>query len=397
MFKRLHIFRAAGDHAPGSGDRGIALLLVLWIITFLAVICAEFSWTMRTEIATARNFKEGEQAYYTAEAGINRAIIELMRTASRPPQATAAPEDAQELEEKEQPYWEPGSSYRFELDENPCSVEIEDQGNKLEINTYLAKAANNPASLKAFLKKTVGLEGEELDVVADSMIDWHDKDNNITGVNGAEDDYYKSLDPPYASRNGDIPVLEELLLVKGIDESIYYGPQRAAEQEQKIKLTAEELQDILAGKQQVEEPPEDDEDNATNKIVGLQDIFFAAYPELLSAARYNENVSTIKIDINTATVTQLMLLDGMNMATAQKIVEERQDSRFTSTADPRLAGLRLYEVWKNQITVKGSKSQGFYKIKATGFSPDGRVSRTIMCSTIIQKNWYYITTWKALN
>ena len=39
--------------APARSQRGIALLLVLWIIMFLAVICAEFSWTMRTESATA--------------------------------------------------------------------------------------------------------------------------------------------------------------------------------------------------------------------------------------------------------------------------------------------------------------------------------------------------------
>ena len=65
---------------PLQNESGIALLLILWIITLLAVICAEFSWTMRTETRIAAHFKEGKQAYYAAEAGINRAIIELMRT-----------------------------------------------------------------------------------------------------------------------------------------------------------------------------------------------------------------------------------------------------------------------------------------------------------------------------
>jgi len=65
-----------------NNEKGIALLLVLWIVTLLTVICAEFSWTMRTETTTVTNFKEGEQAYYTAEAGINRAIVEMMRTSS---------------------------------------------------------------------------------------------------------------------------------------------------------------------------------------------------------------------------------------------------------------------------------------------------------------------------
>jgi hypothetical protein len=42
---------------PFGSESGIALLLVLWVIVFLAFICAEFSWTMRTETASAINFK----------------------------------------------------------------------------------------------------------------------------------------------------------------------------------------------------------------------------------------------------------------------------------------------------------------------------------------------------
>ena len=67
------------NKGPLTSERGVALLLVLWVIVFLAFVCAEFSWTMRTETAAAINFKEGTQALYAAEAGINRSIIELLR------------------------------------------------------------------------------------------------------------------------------------------------------------------------------------------------------------------------------------------------------------------------------------------------------------------------------
>ena len=69
------------DSPALKNEQGIALLMILWIITLLSVICAEFSWTMRSETVIVRNFKESEQAYYTAEAGVNRAIIELVRSA----------------------------------------------------------------------------------------------------------------------------------------------------------------------------------------------------------------------------------------------------------------------------------------------------------------------------
>ena len=178
----------------GKQESGVALLLVLWIITLLSIICAEFSWTMRTETVTARHFKEGEQAYYTAEAGINRAIVELMRAAEsrrRKPKKT----DEESDEELEPQYWEPGTSpYTFDLDGNTCEVTIEDEGNKIGLNAFLRKAKKNPTRLKTLLQDKIGLEGEDRDIVADSMIDWWDKDNNITGINGAEDDYYESLD-----------------------------------------------------------------------------------------------------------------------------------------------------------------------------------------------------------
>ncbi len=161
-----------------KNENGIALLLVLWIITLFAVICAEFSSTMRTETVIVRNYKDGEQAYYTAEAGINRAIIELER-ASKSIRQNFFSEDE---EEPEFVYWEPGGGpYVFNLDDFICEVKIEDENNRLGLNAFLKKAKTNPSLLKSLLNNKVGLEGEERDIVADSLIDWWDKDHNITG------------------------------------------------------------------------------------------------------------------------------------------------------------------------------------------------------------------------
>ena len=385
--------RTCSDRAGCGREHGAALLLVLWIITLLAVVCAEFSWTMRAELGAARNFRDGEQAYYAAEAGLNRAMLELMRGAVRPQQTTA--DVASDGEAEEERNWGPGSRHRFQFGGVSCDVLIEDEGNKIEINTLLAKSEKDPASLKALLKKTFALEGETLDIVADSLIDWHDKDNNVTGVNGAEDDYYRSLEPPYPCRNGDIPVIEELLLVRGIDETLFFGAARPEMHEQKAKLTREELDALTAGT----EPDRDTEraaDEDTAPGMGMVDVFFAANPDLAGMAGYTL-ATTFKIDVNTATLQQLLVLDGMTPATAREIVAEREVRRFASTADPRLAGMAMYEVWKSQITVSGMKTRGLYKISATGQSPDGRVSRSVMCTAVIQKNMSLVTTWKTLN
>jgi general secretion pathway protein K len=140
---------------------------------------------------------------------------------SRPPSRSTLEEP-----DKEEPplVWEPGiGPINFSFGDYTCAVSIEDENNKIGINAFLREAKKNPAKLKALLDEKIGLEGEERDTVADSMIDWWDADHEITGVNGAEQDYYRSLAEPHACRDGDLPVIEDLLLVKGIDERIFYG------------------------------------------------------------------------------------------------------------------------------------------------------------------------------
>ncbi len=137
-----------------NNENGIALLLVLWIITLFAVICTEFSWTMRTETVIVRNFKDGEQAYYTAEAGINRAIIELEKASKKTGQST---EDDQDSDNPGSEYWEPGGGpYSFRFDENICEIKIEDENNRLGLNAFLKKAKSNPSLLKTLLKARSG-------------------------------------------------------------------------------------------------------------------------------------------------------------------------------------------------------------------------------------------------
>jgi len=56
---------------------------------------------------------------------------------------------------------------------------------------------------------------------ADAIKDWIDTDIDITGTDGAEDDFYTGQDPPYRTANGPMVSPSELLLVKGfrvIDE-----------------------------------------------------------------------------------------------------------------------------------------------------------------------------------
>jgi general secretion pathway protein K len=69
------------------------------------------------------------------------------------------------------------------------------------------------------------LKDIEATAIINSVKDWLDSgdDDLITGLDGAESDYYKGLNPPYSCKNGPFSHLTELMLVKGITPQLYYG------------------------------------------------------------------------------------------------------------------------------------------------------------------------------
>ena len=62
----------------------------------------------------------------------------------------------------------------------------------------------------------------ERDTVIDSIIDWRDSNHDHL-LNGAEEDYYRGLDPPYSCKDGPFDVVEELLLVRGVTPRLFAG------------------------------------------------------------------------------------------------------------------------------------------------------------------------------
>ena len=60
-----------------GGDRGVALLLVLWALVLLGTLALGFSLSMRTEAMAARNGIDETRAYFPGATGVNRAIVLL--------------------------------------------------------------------------------------------------------------------------------------------------------------------------------------------------------------------------------------------------------------------------------------------------------------------------------
>ncbi len=188
-------------------QEGVALIMVIWVLTILTVIVLSFSFMSRTETYSTVSFKEGIEKKFFAEAGIQRGITELFyRDLYK----------TQNIEFEGREVWKTnGSPYKGVIGSGYYVVRITDESGKVDINTASDVVLKN-------LLFNLGVAIEDADIIVDSIMDWKDADD-LYRLHGAEDDYYMSLQHPYRAKNADFETLEELILVRGITPEILYG------------------------------------------------------------------------------------------------------------------------------------------------------------------------------
>lgn len=202
-----HYFRTSPPGSSPAAQEGIALLLVLWVLTILMVIVLSFSFVARTETYSSLSFKEGIEKKFLAEAGVQRAIAEIFY---RRQNLGVEGGDFRKTD---------GTPYSDHLADGEYIVRIIDESGKIDINML------NDSSgiiLKNLLMNT-GVEEEIVNTIVDSLLDWKDKNMDTHRLSGAGDDYYASLPNPYKVKHADFDTVEELMLIKGITPEILFG------------------------------------------------------------------------------------------------------------------------------------------------------------------------------
>ncbi len=105
-------------------------------------------------------------------------------------------------------------------------LNIEDESGKISINK-LVDGNNYNEKIRDLLNRFLGLpefnmDEQQAEDIVDAIKDWTDEDNEPTNF-GAENMYYKGLEEPCACKNAPLDCIEELLMIKGITEDLYYG------------------------------------------------------------------------------------------------------------------------------------------------------------------------------
>ncbi len=290
-------------------EKGIALLMVLWVLTILMVLVFSFSFMARTETYSTLSFRERAEEKFLAEAGIERGIMELFYRNVYKNQTII-------LEGRE--VWKiDGTSYKSQMGEREYSVSITDESGKIDINTI----TDATSDILRNLFKNLGVPEEEVNTIVDSILDWKDPDD-LYHLNGAESDYYMSLPNPYKAKNANFDTVEELLLVKGMTSEILYG-------------------------------------NGEKK--GVIDFLTV-----------NSNLKMTKINVNAAPKEVLMAIPGITPEIADGIISYREHDNIKSAGDVGIPGESVPYVTygdSNTFTIdavghKGSTKAGF-DIRAT--------------------------------
>ncbi len=200
--------RSGGAGAAGrGGERGVALVLVLGVVLMLSILAIGFSFTMQVEVKLAALRRQQVKAEALARAGVE--LARYLLWLDMDPEYDDGADSLLDVW-ADNPDW----LRNHELGEGVINVVIRPEESRIDLNTI-------PPELLREILFRYDLEESEVSTIVDSIGDWIDVDN-VTKLNGAEDDDYLRFDPPYECKDGPFDSVEELLLVNGMTEEILY-------------------------------------------------------------------------------------------------------------------------------------------------------------------------------
>ena len=184
-------------YASRDRQRGIALILVLWLTILLTVIGGSFAYGMRNEALAARNSLSLAQARALADGAIYRTVFELMR-----PKTLADVWSAD------------GTVHAWDENGSRVVVNALDESGKIDLNTA-------PEGLiKGLLQTAAELDADTAARLIDVIEDWKDADD-LRRPNGAEAADYQAAGLSYKPANAPFESVAELQRVLGMTPAIY--------------------------------------------------------------------------------------------------------------------------------------------------------------------------------
>lgn len=174
---------------------GVALVLVLWMLSLLIIMAGSFALSMRRESAVTAVIKSNSQVAALAESGL--AIAELML-----------------LDKNENTAWRvDGGIYEILTTRAKIRIRLLSEAGKIDLNKADQRSLQN-------LLINAPVDEEQQSKLLGAILDWRDPDD-LVSINGAEKAEYEENGLSYGPRNKPFNSIEELQLVLGMNKTVY--------------------------------------------------------------------------------------------------------------------------------------------------------------------------------
>ena len=174
---------------------GLALVIVIWILTLLTLMAGSFAMTMRRDSSVSVAIKSNAEALAEAEAGIMIAQFMLAQT------------------DAERRWLADGTVYQLIRPDGEVRIRIQSEAGKVDINT------SNDTQLAALINAVTSDNWQQQQLL-NAILDWRDSDDE-TRTMGAERRQYRLAGLFYEPSNSAFQSVEELQLVLGMNEVIF--------------------------------------------------------------------------------------------------------------------------------------------------------------------------------
>lgn len=188
--------------------RGTILVTSLWILAILAILAVGIGFRVSIEARLSKYNIDRIKGLYLAKAGLFKARDILAKD-------TNSYDSIRECGIILSPDKELGNVFTERLADGYFTVSYNEEGKDCYGMMDEERKININAVPQDVLERLLGEDNKD---IAASIISWR---GTAQTLNGAWDDYYKSLTPPYECKHAPFSCIEELMLVKGMKQEIF--------------------------------------------------------------------------------------------------------------------------------------------------------------------------------
>jgi general secretion pathway protein K len=299
---------------------GSALVIALWTISLLSILVMSFALDAMIEGRISNYVRQRRRVDYLTQSGV--AIAEMLLEKKNSVSSASAADEAEDRWKKPALRLKRGQTAVIDetIEDGVVRVEIIPEEARWNVN-LLVGSVYDEVWEKIF--ENAGIPQEYYSELIDCWNDWVDKDS-LPASDGAEDDYYETLDPPYKARNRQIDTIDEMLLIKGFGNAVLNGG-------------------ILN--------PEEKNEELQIRVRGIKELF----------TTYGDG----KINVNSAPMEVLMTIPGVDEITAGAIIEEREGANANLSS----LGRSMTRTASSALSSAGSSAlddDEDYSFKSTG-------------------------------